>query len=71
MIFGVSPTKDVVVVARARGSGETFTITSITSIRFQARSGDDLTDLRNRLIRIFDRATRGHRSTVALLVGPV
>ena len=67
MIFGVSPTKDAVVVAQTRGSGETFAITSITSIQFQARSGDDLTDLRQRLISIFDRASKSQRSTVALL----
>ena len=67
MIFGVSPTKDAVVVAQTRGSGETFAITSITSIQFQARSGDDLTDLRHRLISLFDRAGKRQRSTVALL----
>jgi hypothetical protein len=67
MIFGVSPTKDAVVVARTMGSGETFGITSITSIQFQARSGDDLTALRHRLIRIFDRAGKSQRSRVALL----
>lgn len=65
MIFGVSPTRDTVVVARTAGSGETFVVTSITAIRFQARSGDDLTALRSRLTAIF-----GHkrpRSTIALL----
>ena len=67
MIFGVSPTKDAVVVAQTRGSGETFAITLITSIQFQARSGNDLTDLRQRLISIFDRVSRSQRSTVALL----
>jgi hypothetical protein len=67
MIFGVSPTKDAVVVVQTRGSGKTFTITSITSIQFQARSGDDLTDLRQRLISVFERAGKSHRSTIALL----
>lgn len=56
MIFGVSPTKDAVVVVQTRGSGETFATTSITSIQFQAWSGDDLTDLRQRLISVFERA---------------
>ena len=56
MIFGVSPTKDAVVVVQTRSSGGRFAITSITSIQFQARSGDDLTDLRHRLISIFNRA---------------
>jgi hypothetical protein len=67
MTFGVNPTKDAVVIARTRGAGETFALTSITSIQFRARSGDDLTDLRRRLIRLFDRAGKSHRSTVALL----
>ena len=67
MIFGVSPTKDAVVVAETKNSGETFAITAITSIQFQARSGDDLTDLRHRLISIFNRAGKSPRSTVALL----
>jgi hypothetical protein len=66
MIFGVSPTKDAVVVVQTKGSGDTFVITSITPIRFEARSGDDLTDLRVRLVRLFDRAGKSHPSTVAL-----
>lgn len=66
MIFGVSPTKDAVVVAQARGSGETFAITSITSIQFQGRSGDDLTEVRQRLISVFERDGKNQRSTIAL-----
>jgi hypothetical protein len=66
MILGVSPTKDAVVIVQTRSAGDTFAITSITPIRFEARSGDDLTDLRLRLVRFFDRAGKGHRSTVAL-----
>ncbi len=50
MIFGVSPTKDAVVIAQATGSGQTFAIKSIRSIQFQARSGDDLTELLQRLV---------------------
>jgi hypothetical protein len=67
MIFGVSPTKDAVVVAQIRGSGEAFAITSIMSIRFQARSGDDLAGLRQRLRSLFDRAGKSRHSMVALL----
>jgi hypothetical protein len=67
MIFGVSATKDAVVIAQTRGSGETFAIRSITSIQFQARSGDDLADLQRRLISVFERAGKRQRSTVALL----
>jgi hypothetical protein len=65
MIFGVSPTKDAVVIAQTAGSGETFVIKSITSIRFQARSGADLTELLQRLVVIFGRGKS--RSTIALL----
>jgi len=67
MIFGLSPTKDAIVIAQTRGCGETFAITSITSIQFQARSGDDLADLRQRLIGLFNRAGKSQRSTIALL----
>ena len=58
MAFGVSPTKDAVVIAHTAGSGETFAIKSITSIQFQARSGDDLTELLRRVVVIFNRAGR-------------
>jgi len=67
MIFGVSPTKGAVVIAQAAGSGETFVIKSITSVQFQTRSGDDLTELLQRLIVIFGRGGKGRRSTIALL----
>jgi hypothetical protein len=67
MIFGVSPTRDAVVIAHTTGSGETFAINSITSIQFQARSGDDLTELLRRLGVIFNRAGKGRRATIALL----
>jgi ethanolamine utilization protein EutA (predicted chaperonin) len=67
MIFGVSPTKDAVVVAHTTGSGETFAIKSIASIRFAARSGDDLTELLRRLAAIFGRAGKSGRATIALL----
>ena len=67
MIFGVSPTKDAVVIALTAGSGETFAIKSITSIQFQARSGDDLTALLRRLVVIFGRGGKSRRSALALL----
>jgi len=67
MIFGVSPTRDAVVIAYTTGAGETFAIKSIRSIQFQARSGDDLTELLQRLVAIFDRGGRSRRSTLALL----
>jgi hypothetical protein len=65
MIFGVSATRDVVVIAQTTGLGETFVIKSITSIPFQARSGGDLSELLHRLGVVF--AGKGRRSTVALL----
>jgi ethanolamine utilization protein EutA (predicted chaperonin) len=67
MIFGVSPTRDAVVIAQTAGSGETFVIKSITSIQFQARSGNDLTELLRRLVGVFERGTKSRRSTIALL----
>jgi hypothetical protein len=66
MIFGVSPTRDAVVIAQTAGSGESFAIKSITSIRFQARSGAELTELLERLVAIFERGKSRH-STIALL----
>jgi hypothetical protein len=67
MIFGVSPTKNAVVVAQTTGSGETFAIKSIESIQFQPRTGDDLRDLLHRLVVIFGRGGKSRRSTIALL----
>src|ERR1700682_928125 len=67
MIFGVSPTRNAVVITQTTGAGETFVIRSIKSIQFQARSGDDLTELLRRLVVIFDRGRKSRRSTVALL----
>ena len=66
MIFGVSPTKDTVVIAQTTGSGETFVIKSINSIQFQTRSGDDLTELLQALVAIFDRGGKSRHSTIAL-----
>ena len=66
MIVGVSPTKHAVVIAQTTGSGERFVIKSIESIEFQARSGDDLTKLLQRLVLVFNRG-KNRRSTLALL----
>ena len=66
MILGVSPTKHAVVIAQTTGSGERFVIKSIESIEFQARSGDDLTELLQRLVLVFNRG-KSRRSTLALL----
>jgi hypothetical protein len=42
-------------------------IKSITSIQFQARSGDDLTQLLQLLVVIFGRGGKSGRSAIALL----
>ena len=65
MIFGVSATRDAVVIAQTTGSGETFVIKSIKSILFQARSGGYLSELLHRLVVVF--AGKSRRSTIALL----
>jgi ethanolamine utilization protein EutA (predicted chaperonin) len=67
LIVGVNPTKDAVVIARTTGSGETFVIKSIRSIQFQARSGDGLKELLQRLVVIFDLSGTSRGSTIALL----
>jgi len=67
MIFGVSATRNAVVIVHTTGSRETFAIKSITSIPFEARSGDDLAALLQRLALIFDRSGHKQRSTLALL----
>jgi hypothetical protein len=67
VIFGVSATRDAVVIARTTGSGETFVVTSIKLVPFQVRSGDDLAELLQRLVVIFGSAGKTGRSTIALL----
>ena len=67
MILGVSPTRDAIVVAHTTGSGDAFAIKSIASIRFQAESGDDLTELLQQLVAIFSRGGKTRRLTIALL----
>ena len=64
MILGVSPTKHAVVIAQTTGSGERFVIKSIESIVFQARSGDDLTELLQSLFVVLKRG-KSRRSTHA------
>jgi ethanolamine utilization protein EutA (predicted chaperonin) len=67
MIFGVSPTKDAIVIAKTTGAGDTFAIKSINSIQFQARSGRDLTELLQHLLVMFEHGGKSARSTIALL----
>ena len=66
MIFGVSPTKNAVVIVQATGSSETFSIQAIRTIEFQARCGSDLKELLQRLVALFDDGKR-RPSIIALL----
>ena len=65
MIFGVSATKSAVVIAETKGAGDKFVITAIRPIPFKVRSGDDLAELLQSLIALFDR--KGAGSVIALL----
>jgi hypothetical protein len=65
MIFGVNATRSAVVVAETKGAGGKFVITAIRPIPFQVRSGDDLAELLQSLIALFDR--KGAGSVIALL----
>ena len=67
MIFGVSATKSAVIIAETKGAGKKFVITTIRPIQFQVRSGDDLTELLQSLITLFDRKGGGAVSVIALL----
>ena len=67
MIFGVSATKSAVVIAETKGAGDKFVITVIKPIPLQVRSGDDLTELLQSLITVFDRKGKGADSVIALL----
>jgi hypothetical protein len=67
MIFGVNATKSAVVIAETKGVGDKFVITAIRPIPFQVRSGDDLAELLQSLINLFDRKGKGAGSVIALL----
>jgi len=67
MLFGVSTTKSAVVIAETKGAGDKFLITALRSIPFQVRSGDDLAELLQTLISVFDRKGKGAGSVIALL----
>ena len=66
MIFGVNATKSAVVIAETKGVGDKFVITAIRQIPFQVRSGDDLAELLQSLINLFDRKGKGAGSVIAL-----
>lgn len=67
MIFGVSATRSAVVIAETRGAGDQFVIAAIRPVPFQVRSGDDLAELLQNLIVLFDRKGKGAGSVIALL----
>ena len=67
MLFGVNATRSAVVIAETKGAGDKFVITAIRPIPFQVRSGDDLAELLQCLITLFDRKGRGAGSVIALL----
>ena len=67
MIIGISTTKSAVILAETKGAGGKFVITAIRPIPFQVRSGDDLTELLQRLIVLFNRKGSGIASAIALL----
>jgi ethanolamine utilization protein EutA (predicted chaperonin) len=67
MLFGVNATRATVVIAETKGAGDKFVVTAIRPIPFQVRSGDDLTELLQSLITLFDRKGKGDGPVIALL----
>ena len=67
MNFGVNANKSAVVIAETKGASDSFVITAIRPIPFQVRSGDDLTELLQTLLTLFDRKGKGTGSVIALL----
>ncbi len=65
MILGISTTKSAIIIAETKGAGDKFVIKSIRPIPFQVCSGDDLTELLQSLVTLFDR--KGVGSVIALL----
>lgn len=67
MIFGATATKSAVIIAETRGAGNSFVITAIRPIPFQVRSGDDLAELQQTLLTLFERKGKGARPVISLL----
>ena len=67
MIFGVNATRSAVVIVETKGAGGKFVVTAIRPVPFQVRSGDDLAELLQSLIALFDRKGKGAGSVIALL----
>ena len=67
MLFCVNATKSDVVIAETRGAGDQFAVTAIRLVPFQVRSGDDLAELLQSLLTLFNRQGKGASSVIALL----
>jgi hypothetical protein len=67
MLFGVNATRSAVIIAETKGAGDKFVVTAIRPVPFQVRSGDDLAELLQSLIALFDRKGKGAGSVIALL----
>ena len=67
MLFGVNATRSAVVIVETKGAGGKFVVTAIRPVPFQVRSGDDLAELLQSLIALFDRQGSGAGSVIALL----
>ncbi len=66
MIFGINATKSAIVIAETRGAGDKFAVIAIRPIPFQVRSGDDLAELLQNLLALFDKG-KGAGAVIALL----
>jgi hypothetical protein len=66
-MIGANATRSAVVIAETRGVGEKFVLTAIRPIKFQVRSGEDLTELLQSLITLFDRKGKRAGPVIALL----
>jgi hypothetical protein len=67
MILGISTTKSAVIIAETKGAGGKFVIKAIRPIPFQVSSGDDLTELLQKLTTLFRRKGKGAQLVIALL----
>ena len=67
MLFGVNATRSAVVIVETKGAGDKFVVTAIRPVPFQVRSGNDLAELLQSLIALFDRKGKGAGSVIALL----
>ena len=67
MLFGVNATRSDVIIAETRGAGDKFAVLAIRPVPFQVHSGDDLAELLQSLITLFDRNGKCASSVIALL----